>query len=302
MSEAPNATQTPSPPAPVDGQAVLCPLCNYDLRGLIEARCPECGYQFVWTELLDEQQRTHPYLFEHHSRRSDWSFVRTAIGGLNPLRFWQTLRPQMRTKPARLLWYWVVCTSFPALLAAILFAARRAADQMYPPFVPWVAIGGRLVPNGAAPPPKPYFVDLINELSILTEPFLLASVFIAIWAVSTFAALLVFQQSMLKARIRQVQVARCVAYSFDVGLWCAMAGALLAVLASISGVRGAPFEMMTAYFFMFCCAFFALAATRLWFAYRLYLAFDHAFWVVISSQIIAALTLVTLLLNIKFPP
>src|SRR5687768_18521450 len=30
-----------------------CPLCDYDLRGLAEPRCPECGYRFTWEELRD---------------------------------------------------------------------------------------------------------------------------------------------------------------------------------------------------------------------------------------------------------
>src|SRR5580692_8305925 len=110
MKEAPDVIETVAPPAPVDGQAVLCPLCTYDLRGLIEPRCPECGYQFVWTELLDEKRKTHPYLFEHYPRNNIWSFVRTAVGGLNPVRFWRTLRPQMTPRPGRLYLYWIICT------------------------------------------------------------------------------------------------------------------------------------------------------------------------------------------------
>ena len=31
---------------------VLCPLCEYNLRGLRDARCPECGYRFIWMEVV----------------------------------------------------------------------------------------------------------------------------------------------------------------------------------------------------------------------------------------------------------
>ena len=48
--------------------AVLCPLCEYELRGLVDPRCPECGYRFNWPELLDPTLRRHEYLFEHHPR------------------------------------------------------------------------------------------------------------------------------------------------------------------------------------------------------------------------------------------
>ena len=43
----------------------LCPLCQYNLRGLQEPRCPECGYRFTWEEVLDPSRRLHPYLYEH---------------------------------------------------------------------------------------------------------------------------------------------------------------------------------------------------------------------------------------------
>ena len=45
---------------------IFCPLCEYNLRGLIEPRCLECGYRFEWPDLLDPRRRLHPYLFEHH--------------------------------------------------------------------------------------------------------------------------------------------------------------------------------------------------------------------------------------------
>src|SRR5690348_6555559 len=61
-----------------------CPLCEYNLRGLREPRCPECGYRFAWRDLTDPERRVHPYLFEHHPRQNYWSFRETARGGLRP--------------------------------------------------------------------------------------------------------------------------------------------------------------------------------------------------------------------------
>ena len=31
---------------------ILCPLCEYNLRGIPEPRCPECGFKFEWDEVL----------------------------------------------------------------------------------------------------------------------------------------------------------------------------------------------------------------------------------------------------------
>ncbi len=88
---------------------VLCPLCGYNLRGLPEARCPECGGKFEWPDLLDPTRKLHPYLFEHHPERNTGSFVCTFIGGLFPRRFWRTIHPTQPSRPKRVVLYWIVC-------------------------------------------------------------------------------------------------------------------------------------------------------------------------------------------------
>jgi hypothetical protein len=93
-------------------EAILCPLCEYDLRALEEPRCPECGYRFDWDELRDPQRRAHPYLFEHHPERNVRSFFRTLMGGWRPRRFWATLYPTQPSRPRRLAVYLlIVCVS-----------------------------------------------------------------------------------------------------------------------------------------------------------------------------------------------
>jgi hypothetical protein len=39
------------------GKALFCPKCNYNMTGLYEARCPECGERFTLDQLLAAQQR-----------------------------------------------------------------------------------------------------------------------------------------------------------------------------------------------------------------------------------------------------
>ena len=87
---APTADSTAAAPSPDWEQFtrdVNCPLCLYNLRGLIEPVCPECGYRFAWAALLDEDARLHPYLFEHHPERDVSSFRDTLLGGLRPGKF-----------------------------------------------------------------------------------------------------------------------------------------------------------------------------------------------------------------------
>jgi hypothetical protein len=37
------------------GSAIACPICGYNLTGLTESRCPECGSKFTLDELLASQ-------------------------------------------------------------------------------------------------------------------------------------------------------------------------------------------------------------------------------------------------------
>jgi hypothetical protein len=85
---------------------VLCPLCEYNLRGLNTPRCPECGYPFEWTEILDQRRQNHPYLFEHHPEQNFKSFWQTAAGACRPRQFWISLHPGQRSRLWRLFLYW----------------------------------------------------------------------------------------------------------------------------------------------------------------------------------------------------
>jgi DNA-directed RNA polymerase subunit RPC12/RpoP len=44
-----------APAKSADGHDVRCPACGYNLRGLSEARCPECGKRFTLDELFNAQ-------------------------------------------------------------------------------------------------------------------------------------------------------------------------------------------------------------------------------------------------------
>src|SRR4051812_18016461 len=90
----------------IETTELRCPLCDYNLRGLTEPRCPECGAKFDWDELRNPARRLHPYLFEHHPEGNVRSLFRTLVGGLRPGRFWKTLLPVQASRPRRLIAYW----------------------------------------------------------------------------------------------------------------------------------------------------------------------------------------------------
>ena len=123
VSPAVDSTVAPAAPAgdsPVRGEGHRCPLCEYDLRGLTEPRCPECGYRFEWADLLDPRKRLHPYLFEHHADRNFWSFWKTAWYGWGPWLFWSSLYPTQPSRPGRLRAY----AALVLFVAALAPAAR----------------------------------------------------------------------------------------------------------------------------------------------------------------------------------
>ena len=112
----PPSLQPPPPDWSAISQTVRCPLCEYDLRGLAEPRCPECGYQFTWPELLDADRRAKLFVFEHaiaHHRRA---FIRTSLAGWWPWLFWRRLQPQDPIDGDRLRLYGLISSFlfFPA--------------------------------------------------------------------------------------------------------------------------------------------------------------------------------------------
>jgi hypothetical protein len=115
------AAAAAAPPAGVD---VLCPMCSYNLRGLAEPRCPECGYASTWAELTDARLRPHPYLFEHHPEKSVRSFLRTLLGTALPRRFWPTVPAGQPVRVWRLTVYLLLCWLPLPLVVAGALAGR----------------------------------------------------------------------------------------------------------------------------------------------------------------------------------
>lgn len=264
-----DAPPAPTPAAPnwdAISQDVHCPLCEYNLRGLTNQRCPECGYAFRWRELLDPTQRRHPYLFEHHPECKIRAFVRTAIGGWRPARFWKTMNPVQPSHPGRLLLYWLIAVF---IYAAIAEAASGVLGYVY-------ALRYGLFP----------IKNLVLQFMFHPGTLIMLSVpIIYTWLV--FLSLQIFQISMRRVRVRPIHVLRCVLYSYDivtvVGLLAALA---VGVLLFSPVFRGNEDWVLGLFLF-----FIAVGMYRMWMAYRYYLRFEHAFLTVFFAHIIALLSL-----------
>lgn len=275
-------------------KAPHCPLCEYNLYGATQPRCPECGYRFTWAELLAAGSEPHPYIFEHHPESWVRSYFRTAWKSWRCKRFWTELRPGHRVFAGRLALYWA--------LGAALVVLTIAADFTLS------VVGDKLLPSGgstwAAPWPS-------APLGWRIEQYLEATAWgiglAAVWTALTFLVLQVFAISMHRVKVSPRHAWRCVAYGLDpfviaVLLAAAsvvnvltLAGYLLAGERlygwSSSGLAmeaGLPPVVVVAYLLWFL---------RLRSAYAHYMRFNLPTLTVLSSQIIVVLLILAVLVN-----
>ena len=266
----------PSPPGAA--APVPCPLCEYDLRGLAEPRCPECGYRFSWDELRDPTRRFHPYLFEHHPERNISSLFETLTRGVTPAAFWSTLYPTQPSRPSRVVAYWVLC-ALPLVAAAAGLA--------------WFNVSGMLAgmqPRQWAPFRFPWasFLRWATRYDIHGGAMILTALMCLAWPWLTLAALLVFRISMRRARLHWTHVLRCVLYAGDVAFWCAFPLALVALFALVGNTWPTRSPLGEAWPLV-PVAISLWLIYRLFTAYRLYLRFDHALATVAASQVMVGL-------------
>lgn len=304
-------------------QALLCPLCEYDLRATTEPRCPECGYQFDLEELRDPSRRLHPYLFEHHPERNFSSFWQTLLGGLRPLRFWETLHPLQPSQPRRLLLYWVLTSVLLCIvlaakisLAVYRFEAEQASNNAltisrFPASDPrWqqqIAYNYGSVEAYVATTTH-HFPERLVIHWVMSESdvavFAITAIMWLAWPWITLAGLLIFQISMRRARVRAIHVMRVVVYSGDIAFWWA----LLLMGIGISNVvrfglgRVPPWlAPQPEPYLPYVATLLLLVGTwRIAAAYRRYLRFPHALLTAIAVQIMVALLAFKLMLDWNF--
>jgi hypothetical protein len=332
-----NASQDPPfvPGTDAAGEELHCPLCDYNLRGTVEPRCPECGYQFEWDALRDPARRLHPYLFEHHPERNLGSFVRTFLEGLRPGRFWKSLHPAQPSRPRRLLFYWLVM-AVPMVLAAGSWTAGQLRDYRISNAMQRSRFQASILPrmdsDNVRELLRPYGGSLDAFLADnfpnnpgkrfyyqagWSTPGALNGLAFALlaWPWLTFVTLLLFRFSMRRARIRPVHVLRCVLYSFDAVLWAGVAASAVVAATVLqfrpAGVRGMRYlpgwiDMLVDPYLQdpaakallgAGAALLPFMAWRLTVAYRQYLRFDRPAATVLASQVIVLLVFLVLAVN-----
>jgi hypothetical protein len=284
------------------GHAVECPLCRYNLRGLSEPRCPECGYAFEWREILDTTQRKHRYLFEHHPERNVWSFFMTLAGGLVPWRFWRTLHPAQPADEARLTAYrWVVkgIACLPMAVAGFWLLMMSLDWQVND--WPRQRLGDLIdiFPRQKSTMASELIMPLLRMR--LYNFVLLVTLFLLALPEMSSSALLIYRSSMRRAKLERHHVDRCVAYSYDVVVWPISFLLMLGALAVVWPFRRLSWEieLLCWSVFLLLPAVWAVMSVRLACSYRYYLRMRHAVAAVVAGQVIVALFMMVVMVVIK---
>lgn len=236
---------------------VDCPLCAYKLRGVVEPRCPECGYLFTWPQILDPALRLHPYLFEHHPECNLRSFLRTVLGGLRPGRFWTSLFPTQPSRPKRLVGYWAIAAGMLIAAALAGLATSLIGIVSYQEMLANNQRAQQSMAHPASTIDAPSASRIIREVctSGTVRETLTVAVFIpAVWPWLSAATFLIFRISMRYARVKPIHMLRICVYSCDAIFWWGLvilAAALVPIpfggLASTQFIRYYPVSKGLAY-------------------------------------------------------
>jgi hypothetical protein len=276
-------------PLPADVEDDLrCPLCDYNLRGLAEPRCPECGYRFAWDAIRAQARERREFFFEHDHRDRARAFLRTALRALLPRRFWRHLQPAVPYSARLLGVYASVVPVVASLPLLVLVVRQNRSIPGYTDIRVWGLLDGLLADSTMVNLLVGWpLAELLGTVDSAVARTLLPAL---LWPAATYVVLNVFQVSMARARIKPVHVLRCVTYSADALLWAGLLVTLVTILASVPIARGGESNGIAA-----VVAVVAYVVTipvfvyRLMLAYRLYLQFDHPRATVLVVQFIVAL-------------
>ncbi|HEY7091437.1 MAG TPA: hypothetical protein VH518_25290 [Tepidisphaeraceae bacterium] len=305
---------------------VLCPLCDYNLRGLVAARCPECGYTFDWIELIDRSRWEHPWLFEHRRKRRRRAFIHTFLVSLLPWKFWRSVQPIHRPIPRRLFIYWlIIAASLGLVLGALVvlpiareyiseYASRKQMvyllnNRPTDPRVAYILQVYR-TPQAAAAAiaPMPPFEDIAlragrDYRAMLNVLVPLSLVYLS-WPWLTVFALMIFRDTMDQARIKPEHVVRCAIYSFDSVL---LLGGALAVTSTWHpfGILGGGLwnlryvlPLVAPDVLVVVLLGAILLTIKLSAAYRMYLRFPNAIATCVLAQLVVGLAILTVYMTI----
>ena len=269
-------------------EQLTCPQCDYHLCGLTETRCPECGRTFTWPEVLGTYHRQKRPLFEYHWRPHPVrSFCRTWLGVLRPGRFWRNLsihdtvhvKPLLAMLPVVFLVHWAASVAWCTLWV-------WAYGHIY-----WVVSQGMTFDWGTA------FrgIGRCVPYAFTSEEVGMTVLFAVLWSMTSLGALLLFQQSMRRCKVRTAHVLRVWVYGLVLPLpvlpLVAAAWTCLGTVCwTVASNTQPPF--FAAHVWPLAAVFMVWSVRC---AYRFYLRMDRSLAVAVSSQFIALMAVLVIL-------
>jgi hypothetical protein len=190
------------------GFDTLCPRCGYNLRTLTRPKCPECGLDFAWPDILRESGFKSDFLFEHHWRtRPVASLLRTFRKSLRPRRFWTDVSIHDQLGPEGLKFLMVLST----IILVITFHASTAIVAHL-----FQLIYAKTTWLGAARSVRQYqwyihsrfLADFGSAGSVL-----LGLLTIAATIAATTILLVGMRQTLGRCRVRPIQIIRVMSYA-----------------------------------------------------------------------------------------
>lgn len=201
---------------------VLCSRCGYNLRTLTRPKCPECGLEFGWREIVAAKALESDFLFEHHWRRRPVrSLFKTVWRSLRPRAFWSSVSIHQEVRP-RPLWFLVL------IAPLFLWVPMLVVVMGTPPIIEAI-----LPPTGSPSWWKPtsfqqslvriwsfYSYEIYNPFTGPVDVWLPVAASAFIPFLTMIGVLCGLRQTLAKCRVRPVQMFRVVAYSAIPACFC----------------------------------------------------------------------------------
>lgn len=240
MTDPTHASQS-DPSAPIEWTTVqdetVCPRCEYNLYGLTEPRCPECGLRFTWSELRGVDFNPQSPLFENPRRPRSWTFFATVARSMIPWRFWRNLRLTHPINRRRLFEFYLICAVLIPLTGILPIVSTAFGRQ----YLNNISVNRMYALRWSTSQPKSgWLKDRVDEAggiqNYLNQTFptdfwgnlkqfmrfgvtwRMVVVFLVLplaWPIVSFFALLIFESSLKKSKPGRWHVFRCVIYPYS---------------------------------------------------------------------------------------
>jgi ribosomal protein L37E len=260
-------------------EELTCLHCGYHLYGLSETRCPECGSPFTWEDVLDDYRRRKKPFFEYQWRRRPVrSLVQTWFWALRPSRLWARfdIHDPPQVKPL------LALVAIALVAFALTFTCLSGLQIWLSRWLYWTRGWSGW---------RPSWFDLPRSiLDVLTGVTPSLTFLIVAWVFTSFAALMVFRQSMWRCKVRTVHVLRVWAHA--VPLMLVTTVVIVVLLIYVDMFWPGSYSVVTVELVVLTFLFHVTWSLRC--GYKTYLRMDHSLAVGVASQLMAILAAVSL--------